>query len=589
MKGSHVPASDLSAQQNWSLVECVRVLKRRRETLAYIALIGAVVAGLLTLAQPRMYQSVASLEIQPVNDNFLNIGDVYPATALSSGDWSGYVQTQAEILQQDALLERVVRTLRLKDRPEFHGHAGSQATHQQDIDPLPVVRNAVSALKRNLRIVPSHGSHVIQIVCDARDAQLAARITNTLAQLFIEESVRSRQLTALQTYDALSVQLAVLRDRLADSENRLADSERPGGNMFRSSQAGERIRALKRELEVNRRSYEVISQRADDARIASGVRQSNIRLLGAAQPATQPYKPNLQLNLVLGIVGALIFGIGVVMFQEQSNPTVRSPGEAAISLALPELGVIPHLRGRRLSRLALNHPGSGKGGSDDLMRDRSSHISEAFRATLASILSPDLCADHPRILMVTSSWPMEGKTTIVSNLGVSLTEIGRKVLLVDGDMRRPRLHKIFDRANSWGLSDILREQNAVEDLPLDVLVTKTAIPGLFLLPSGASATNITALLWSDRMARLLPRFRKVFDHVLVDAPPCLEFADARIMARFADQLVLVVRANYTDRRAAQAAVHRLSMDDISVRGVILNCCDPERNGLYHYANYGFMR
>ena len=136
------------------------------------------------------------------------------------------------------------------------------------------------------------------------------------------------------------------------------------------------------------------------------------------------------------------------------------------------------------------------------------------------------------------------------------------MLLIDGDLRRPRLHKVFDQINSWGLSDLLREKNAVEELPPEVLVKKTAVPGLSLLPSGTCTDNIFGLLCSGRMARLLPRFGQEFDYVLVDAPPCLEFADARIMARYAERLLLVVRADYTDRQTAQAAVQRLLQDGI---------------------------
>jgi receptor protein-tyrosine kinase len=181
---------------------------------------------------------------------------------------------------------------------------------------------------------------------------------------------------------------------------------------------------------------------------------------------------------------------------------------------------------------------------------------------------------------------MEGKTTVASNLGIGLAEIGNKVLLIDGDMRRPRLHKVFEADNSWGLSDVLREKNAIEDLPLDALVKRTAVPHLYLLPSGACIDNIFSLLLSGRLARLLPRFRQEFDYVLVDAPPCLEFADARIMARYADQVLLVVRANYTDRRIAQAAVQRLFLDGIQVMGVILNRCDSSFGSLYPYAMNG---
>ena len=180
---------------------------------------------------------------------------------------------------------------------------------------------------------------------------------------------------------------------------------------------------------------------------------------------------------------------------------------------------------------------------------------------------------------------MEGKTTVVSNLGIALAEIGNKVLLIDGDLRRPRLHKVFDQINSWGLSDVLREKNAIEELPLEVLVKKTAVPRLYLLPSGTSTDNIFGLLCSGRMARLLPRFRQEFDYVLVDAPPCLEFADARIIARYAERLLLVVRADYTDRKTAQAAVQRLLLDGIPVMGVIFNYWDPTHSDLYGYAGY----
>jgi MinD-like ATPase involved in chromosome partitioning or flagellar assembly len=133
------------------------------------------------------------------------------------------------------------------------------------------------------------------------------------------------------------------------------------------------------------------------------------------------------------------------------------------------------------------------------------------------------------------------------------------------------------------LSDLLREKNAIEELPLEVLVKKTAVPRLYLLPSGTCTDNIFGLLCSGRLARLLPRFRQEFDYVLVDAPPCLEFADARIMGRYAEKLLLVVRADYTDRNTAQAAVQRLLLDGIPVMGVIFNYWDPAHRDIYDYA------
>jgi polysaccharide biosynthesis transport protein len=342
---------------------------------------------------------------------------------------------------------------------------------------------------------------------------------------------------------------------------------------------------LQREtLESDRRFYATMCQRVNDANLAATIQEPNIKLVGPAQPATDPYKPNLSLNATIGMFGGLIAAIGWVMFREQSQCLLRTPGEVGMYLTLPELGVIPQTPNQNSLRYC--GPLFRRGKPSLLLPGKEQHfaeLSESFRSTLASILSVGPNGDHPRSLVVTSPQPMEGKTTVVSNLGIGLTEIGSRVLLIDGDMRRPSLHKVFDLANTWGLSDILQEKNDVEDLPLDVLVKKTGTPGLYVLPSGVSVDNIFGLLWSARMARLLPRFRKEFDYVLVDAPPCLEYSDARIIARHTDELLFVVRADYTDRRTAQTAVQRLLQDGISVMGVILNRCDLSQPDVYRYA------
>ena len=174
-------------------------------------------------------------------------------------------------------------------------------------------------------------------------------------------------------------------------------------------------------------------------------------------------------------------------------------------LTLPELGVIPQMPNRMLIRHCLPSSRDAILGVEPIGTEQQhSELSESFRATLASILSAGRNGEQQQVLVVTSAQPMEGKTTVVSNLAIGLAEIGSKVLVIDGDMRRPRLHKVFDLANSWGLSDVLREKNAIEDLPLDVLVKKTTVPGLYLLPSGVCVDNIFGLLWSGRMAATTP-------------------------------------------------------------------------------------
>ncbi len=421
--------------QQASVMDCARTLYRRRATLLWIAFFGIVAATLISVAQPRIYQSQASIQIQGVNDNFLNLRDIYP-TAAPSADNAVYVQTQADMLQQDALIEQVVRKLHLEERPEYRSSpslwdrfrpAGGGVSLS-----APAARTAVEEVKQNLQIASSRGSSIIRIVTQARDPQLAADLANTLAHTFIEQSIEARQGAAQQTYASLSRDLEQIRKKVLKSEAELGAYRRGSSS------------ALKREVDGNREFYEAMSRRADEAGVASTVRQSNVRLVGPAEPAAHPYKPNVPLNLLMGMFGGLALAIGYVMLQEQTNSALRSPGEAGAYLTLPELGAIPKAENGRFA--ALGFPGAGNGKSHverASLEQPSSGVSESFRATLASILSTSHNGDHPHILVVTSSRPMEGKTTVVSNLGIALAEIGNKVLLIDADLRRPRLHKVF--------------------------------------------------------------------------------------------------------------------------------------------------
>jgi polysaccharide biosynthesis transport protein len=603
----HTIVSDLNGFHDWSATECVRTLLRHKGTLVWISCLGLLASSLISFLQPRLYESQASIEFQAVNENFLNLRDIYPTAALSADSSGAYIQTQAEILQQDALIERVAEKLHLAGLQDYQdGLSPWDKIRKVTGSSPPLVsptRRAVDVLKNQIKIVPSRGGRIIRIVCDARDPQLAADLANTLAQISIEQSIEARQRIAQQTHDSLSLQLDQIRNKLLKSEAELNSYTRAprvisrrGGQRQDTVSSNEGINltaynTLKREVDADRRFYELMSHRVDDAGVASAVRQSDIRLIGPAQPASHPYKPNLPLNLAIGAFGSLALAISYVMLREQTNVAVRLPGEAGMYLALPEIGAIPELETRDLTlrRFLSSNEGNlciGRAALDQQF----SGLSESFRGAVASILSAGQDGQHPHILVVTSCQSLEGKTTTVSNLGIALAEISGKVLLIDGDMRRPRLHKVFNQVNSWGLSDVLREKNAIEELPLDSLVQKTVVPHLYLLPSGACVDNIFGLLCSGRMARLLPRFRQEFEYVLVDAPPCLEFADARIMARYAEYLLLVVRANYTEKKMAQGAVQRLLLDGIPVMGVILNRWNPAHSDIYgHHHYYGLNR
>lgn len=581
--------------EQWSATDCLITLCRRRKTLLVFTGAGLLATLIVSMIQPRWYQSSASVEVLGINDNFLNTRDINPTADPGADGSAVYVQTQADLLQRDALIELVAKELHLDQRKGF-GRAPQfwQRAIESDDSPQQKLQNTVEELKKHIRVLPSRNSRIIEIITEAREAVLAADIANSLASNFIEQRAEERQRSAARVHDSLKLQLERLRMNLIRTEAKLQAQGTPLATLGRFQSAKSPISnlavdALEGQFDANRHFYEVMQQRVNDAAVAAAVRQPAISVISRAQPASYPYRPNLPVNAAIGLFGSLLLAIGWVMLQEQTSTVVSNPGEAGMYLTVPELGAIPRVRppnfgiGRITARLRHNPMNA-----DQSLVDF--NLMESFRSTLTSILSERKNGDSPRSFVITSASPMEGKTTIVSNLGIVLAEIGKKVLLIDGDLRRPRLHKAFGQANSWGLTDILRERNAIEDLPLKALVKKTAIPHLHLLPSGPCTDNVFGLLHAGRMSSLIPRFREEFDFILIDAPPCLQFADARIMARYTEQLLLVVQAHTTARRTAQYALQRLTLDGIPVMGVILNNWVPDypRYRYYVHTGHGLM-
>jgi succinoglycan biosynthesis transport protein ExoP len=196
---------------------------------------------------------------------------------------------------------------------------------------------------------------------------------------------------------------------------------------------------------------------------------------------------------------------------------------------------------------------------------------------------PGQDGDHPRVVVLTSPCPGDGKTTVASNLSIAMAEIRQKVVLIDGDLRRPRLHKVFGISNDWGLSDVLRAGTTLETIPIANLVCKTKVSGLYVLAGGRGAITTSTLLYSPRMTGLLDRLRSEFDMVLIDAPPVIHLADARVLGRFADGIILVIRAGQTTPESAMIACQRFAEDGTRVLGTILNSWDPKANGRYGYS------
>jgi capsular exopolysaccharide synthesis family protein len=427
-------------------------------------------------------------------------------------------------------------------------------------------------------------------------------------------------------------QTALRRERLLD-----ADFRRQSAFVSEQGQKAIQYNILQGEVETTRQLYASLLQKVKEAGVAAAIRASNVRLVDPAQPPRRPYRPRHLLNAAVGLLLGLFGGVLLVLVGEQIDRTVKQPGDSMLYMNLPELGIIPNLKAAEAARLEVGAEGRRMGagalsgrplaaaqpfnaarqvnaaqqvdfaGQIDFAaagpeagaaegpqaielvawRDKPSLGAESFRATLTSILFAGGPGRRPRVLVVTSPNPGEGKTTVISNLAVAMAEIHRRVLLIDADLRRPRVHQLFGMPNRFGLTDLLAAAEPIETIPLKASSLESGVPGLYVLPSGSRTHNISSLLHSPRMGELLERALRVFDTVLIDTPPVKQIADARVLGRLSDGVVLVLRAGQTTRGTARAAADRFAEDGIRVLGTVLNSWDPDTNGSGYYDGYSY--
>ena len=343
---------------------------------------------------------------------------------------------------------------------------------------------------------------------------------------------------------------------------------------------------LKHESDTTQRLYDSMLQREKEAGAASALRATNVRLIDPARPPLLPYSPNYPLNSAAGLAMGLFFGLAIAIVREHSG-TVKRPGDSRL-LNLPELGVIPSAKHDRWLQTPKRSLITLKLKDQPLelvtWQQETSLLSESYRATLASILFSS--EPRPRVLVVASVDEGEGKTTILTNLGIALSETHQRVLLIDGDLRRPRLHDVFNLCNDRGLTDLLQSPESMDGAPLDALARLTSIPDLWVLPTGPGTAAVSSLMYSPALEKLLLRFRNEFDLVLIDTPPLLLYSDARILGRAADGVVIVVRASKTRREQLKASYLRFLDDATPVLGTILNDWKIDHPGNYgSYGNY----
>lgn len=325
---------------------------------------------------------------------------------------------------------------------------------------------------------------------------------------------------------------------------------------------------LKREVESNRQLYDMVLKRTKETSLTSGLRSTNIFIVDRAEVPRSPVRPKVRRNVLLaGLIG-LLLGVGLAFFLEYLDNTIHGPDEVKQYLGVPFLGPVG----------IADVKGDATAGELMALREPKSNFAESLRNVRTNVIFSFTEADQ-RSLLVTSPGPLEGKTLISCNLVVIMAQMGRRVLLVDADMRKPRVHKVFGTSSEPGLSNLILGKCSAQEA-----ARETRIKSLKLIPSGTLPPNPSELLSSKRMGELLGQLKDQFDFIIFDSPPILSVTDAAVLAGMADGVALVVKASSTTKDHALRALEHLWDVRARVLGVVLNQVDFEKDR-YYYSYY----
>jgi polysaccharide biosynthesis transport protein len=344
---------------------------------------------------------------------------------------------------------------------------------------------------------------------------------------------------------------------------------------------------LKRDADTYRALYEGILEKLKEAGVSAGLKSSNFVIVDDARPPSYPIEPNIPRNLAYALVLGLASGVGLAFLLEGLDNTIRTTEQAHMISGLAPLGMIP--LGSKSAREGPSSRGlviaSSKEAVELVTQVRpQSQMAESYRALRTSLLLSNL-GSPPKVIMVTSALPQEGKTTTSINCAVvlaqGLAQKGGNVLLIDADLRRPSIHKTLGMGPRSGLSNVLTGTTTLEQA-----ITRTSIlDNLFVLPAGTPPPNPAELLASPEMRDLLVQLREQYEHIVVDTPPSLSVTDAVVLSPRADAVVLVIRSGQTTKQSLRRARDILAQVSAKVVGVLLNAVDLSSPDYYYYYEY----
>jgi polysaccharide biosynthesis transport protein len=387
-----------------------------------------------------------------------------------------------------------------------------------------------------------------------------------------------RQLAAVQ--ENIANRVKVEFHEAANRESMLANAVTETKAEFdRLNARSFEYQSLKREAEADKSLYEELVRKIKEATINAGFQNSAIRIADLARPANRPVFPNIKLNALLALLFSILLAVSIAIVADILNNAVRDPEQVSRSLSTEVIGSLPAVKEWQGRALSLGSPNTALVPQDALRNTGLSTFQEAIRTLRNSILLTDFDR-RIRTLLVTSSGPSEGKSTTAAHLALAHAQQGRRTLLIDGDLRRPSIHRRFEITSTPGLSSVLTSGTPWRS----VIIRREGLPTLDILPAGPPSRRAADLVGAELNA-LIESAAAEYDLVVLDSPPLLGFPEPLQMAASVDGVLLVALAGRTNRKALGSAVTTLKRLRANIVGVVLNEVRADSSDNYYYYHY----
>lgn len=544
---------DLDLRQIWN------VLRRRRRIVAASAVVAVAVAAIAVFAMRPVYQAQALILIEKVGQNTLESQGV----AVDSVQ-DDYYQTQYAILQSRSLADKVMADLGLMADPEYAG-----------ADP-------VEKLRKSITVSPVRRTRLVSVGVDSRDPARAALVANQVVQRYIEQNAENRIFVSrdlLRSLDSKGAPNESIESLPAVVNNLLIQQLKGQLATLEGQYAEQALRYQPQhpaQVQLKAHIRQVRDQISLEVRhIAESIRLqlsgefigSNVRVVDPARPPGVPDRPRKGRTLELALLLGLAVGFGLALLVDRLDLTVRSAEDAEQLLHLPCLGMLQHLGDAEMAR---------GDRFEQIWGVAHSQAAEAFRNMRTAVSFRLASVQKTPVILVTSAVQEEGKSFVAANLARAFAHAGEKVLLIDGDLRRPAVKSIFGLTGDHGLSNYLANGNgrpAVQD---------AGIANLTMLSCGPIPDNPSELLGDPKVNELIGWAQEHYTRIVIDSPPVFPVTDAMLWIRHAHGVILVVRAGTTRAALTSRALHRLKEGFANVVGVVLNQSSVESLEYYRY-------